>query len=417
MIARGACFDGARRTGVEFAHATRAFLRVGRVAGRGFAPAAGGSRHSPRRSGAEPQTVKAVAERSAVRGKRPTAGRGGGGGRSRKRRTARRSLMGRLFVWAVTLGVWGMIGVAGLVGYYFTKLPPIDQLAVPKRAAQRGDPRVRRHPPRQSGRDGRAHRRAFGIAGLCAEGLRRHRGSALLPSFRHRSARPRACRGDHALAARPWRRARRLDADPAARQEPVPDARAYLVAQDPGGDPGGLARAQIHEEPDPRALPQPRLFRLRRLWHRGGGAALFLEARPLSLARRSRDARRRRPGARRLAPNRNPDAAEKRAEIVIADMRDQGFISDGMAKVALAHPAQAIENVGGGAANFAADYVMDAARREDRRARGRHHRRDDARQPPAVPRRARSRRGARCQGRQARCRRRARSWRFRPTAP
>ena len=31
--------------------------------------------------------------------------------------------MGRLFVWAVTLGVWGMIGLAGLVGYYFTKLP------------------------------------------------------------------------------------------------------------------------------------------------------------------------------------------------------------------------------------------------------------------------------------------------------
>ena len=30
------------------------------------------------------------------------------------------------------------------------------------------------------------------------------------------------------------------------------------------------------------------------------------------------------------------------------------------AKVALAHPAQAIENVGGGTANFAADYVMDA---------------------------------------------------------
>ena len=27
-----------------------------------------------------------------------------------------------------------MIGLAGLVGYYFTKLPPIDQLAVPKRA-------------------------------------------------------------------------------------------------------------------------------------------------------------------------------------------------------------------------------------------------------------------------------------------
>ncbi len=62
----------------------------------------------------------------------------------------------------------------------------------------------------------------------------------------------------------------------------------------------------------------------------------------------------------RLAPNRNPDAAEKRADIVIADMRDQGYITEGMAKIALAHPAEAVENVGGGAANYAADYVMDA---------------------------------------------------------
>jgi penicillin-binding protein 1A len=62
----------------------------------------------------------------------------------------------------------------------------------------------------------------------------------------------------------------------------------------------------------------------------------------------------------RLAPNRNPDGAEKRAEIVIADMRDQGYVTEGMAKIALAHPAEAVENVGGGAANYAADFVMDA---------------------------------------------------------
>ena len=36
----------------------------------------------------------------------------------------------------------------------------------------------------------------------------------------------------------------RLDADPAARQEPVPDAGALLRAQDPGSDPRGLARGQ-----------------------------------------------------------------------------------------------------------------------------------------------------------------------------
>ena len=75
------------------------------------------------------------------------------------------------------------------------------------------------------------------------------------------------------------RRAGRLDADPAARQEPVPDPGAHAVAQDPGGDPGAVAGAQIFQGPDPRALPQPRLFRLRRLWRRGGGAEVFRQER------------------------------------------------------------------------------------------------------------------------------------------
>ena len=36
----------------------------------------------------------------------------------------------------------------------------------------------------------------------------------------------------------------------------------------------------------------------------------------------------------RLAPNRNPDAAQARAELVLVAMADQGFVSDKMAKIA-----------------------------------------------------------------------------------
>ncbi|MBV9136996.1 MAG: penicillin-binding protein, partial [Hyphomicrobiales bacterium] len=85
-----------------------------------------------RKPGATPQPVKPVAERAAR--KASAKGKGRGKSRSRKEGRGRRSLVGRLFVWGVTLGVWGVIVLAGLVGYYFTKLPPIDQLAVPKRA-------------------------------------------------------------------------------------------------------------------------------------------------------------------------------------------------------------------------------------------------------------------------------------------
>ncbi len=61
----------------------------------------------------------------------------------------------------------------------------------------------------------------------------------------------------------------------------------------------------------------------------------------------------------RLAPSRNPDAAERRAQQVLAAMAEQHFITDQMATAALAHPARAIRPVGRGAANYVADWIMD----------------------------------------------------------
>ena len=53
---------------------------------------------------------------------------------SRPRRgRRRRSLIGHLVYWSVVLSVWGAVGLGGLFAYYASQLPPIDQLAVPKR--------------------------------------------------------------------------------------------------------------------------------------------------------------------------------------------------------------------------------------------------------------------------------------------
>ncbi len=65
------------------------------------------------------------------RDKRP-AGGGGGGGKKRGRRR-RRSLFGGLIYWSMVLGLWCVIGVGGVVAYYASQLPPIDQLTVPRR--------------------------------------------------------------------------------------------------------------------------------------------------------------------------------------------------------------------------------------------------------------------------------------------
>jgi penicillin-binding protein 1A len=61
----------------------------------------------------------------------------------------------------------------------------------------------------------------------------------------------------------------------------------------------------------------------------------------------------------RLAPTRNFDGAERRAQIVLAAMSDAGFIKDEAAKVAMASPPRIVKQSAGGSINYVADWVMD----------------------------------------------------------
>jgi penicillin-binding protein 1A len=61
----------------------------------------------------------------------------------------------------------------------------------------------------------------------------------------------------------------------------------------------------------------------------------------------------------RLAPTRNPEGAERRAQVVLAAMVDAGFITADAAKVAQARPAQTVKQAGGASANYVADWVVD----------------------------------------------------------
>ncbi len=45
----------------------------------------------------------------------------------------RQSWLGRILYWGGVLAIWGLISTVGLVIYYASQLPPIDQLAVPRR--------------------------------------------------------------------------------------------------------------------------------------------------------------------------------------------------------------------------------------------------------------------------------------------
>ena len=62
----------------------------------------------------------------------------------------------------------------------------------------------------------------------------------------------------------------------------------------------------------------------------------------------------------RLAPNHNPDGAERRARLVLADMAEQKLAGDDAVRVALVHPAHAVKAAAAGSVNYVADWVMDA---------------------------------------------------------
>ncbi|MFL6797616.1 MAG: transglycosylase domain-containing protein [Xanthobacteraceae bacterium] len=61
----------------------------------------------------------------------------------------------------------------------------------------------------------------------------------------------------------------------------------------------------------------------------------------------------------RLAPSRNPNGAERRAQHVLLAMAEQGFVTETMAKSALAHPARALKPAGADSVNYVADWIMD----------------------------------------------------------
>jgi penicillin-binding protein 1A len=276
---------------------------------------------------------------------------------SSRPRQRRRGFFGWTFYWGSVAAVWGVIGVGGVVLYHFTQLPPIDQLAVPKR------------PPN--------------IAILAADG-------SLL-----------ANRGDTGGAAV------RIGELPAH----LPNA--FIAIEDHrfrshwGVDPVGLGRALFNnlarrggmqggstltqQLAKNLFLTQERTFSrkvqeailaiwLERNYSKDQILELYLNrvyfgsgaygieaaarkyydksARALTLAESATLA-----GLMvapsKLAPNRNPEGAKERAEQVIAAMRREGFVTDAMASLARTKPADVARQTGAGSANYAADYVMD----------------------------------------------------------
>jgi len=59
----------------------------------------------------------------------------------------------------------------------------------------------------------------------------------------------------------------------------------------------------------------------------------------------------------RLAPNRNPDGAAKRAQTVLAAMAEAKFITEAQAQAQIANPSVAVKPAGAGTVNYVADWI------------------------------------------------------------
>ncbi len=273
----------------------------------------------------------------------------------RKRRS--RSLVGHLAYWSAVAGVWALIGGAGAILYYGAQLPPIDQLAIPKR------------PPN--------------IAILAQDGeVLANRGDTGGPAIRLAELPAYLPKAFIAIEDRRFYAHWGVD--------PVGIGRAVLKnVTGRGGMQGGSTLTQqlaknlflTQERTMSRKIQEAILA----LWleHRYskdqilelylnrvyfGSGAYGVEAaarkyfghgaREVTLAESAVLAGLMK-APTKLAPNRNPEAASERAALVVTAMAQEGHITEAMAKIALARPAHAVRDPGAASINYAADYVMD----------------------------------------------------------
>ena len=278
--------------------------------------------------------------------------------RGRKSRGKRRSPLGRLFYWTLVLGVWGLIASAGLIAYDASQLPPIDQLAVPKR------------PPN--------------IAILADDGtLLANRGDTGGPAVRLIDLPPYLPKAFVAIEDRRFYSHLGID--------PVGISRALVrdVTGGRGVEGGSTITQQLAKNlflTQERTLSRKIQEAILALWlerrysknqilelylnrvYFGSGAYgveaaaqkyFGKSARFVSLSEAALLAGLMK-SPTRLAPNHNLAGANERAAEVIAAMAEQGQITPAMARMALANPARLWRDKSAGSINYAADYVMDA---------------------------------------------------------
>ncbi|AXS38947.1 PBP1A family penicillin-binding protein [Breoghania sp. L-A4] len=343
------------------------FERV--TSGAGAAP--GAQVRPPEKRGGKPAPKSSVKPRAPAKGpagktqngKAPAArGRAANAPSGRKRGAAKsRGRLGRLLkrtaYWSVVLGIWGIITVAGVLAYYAAHLPPSSEWRVPNRPpniqivsvqgrliANRGDTggeavRLEQLPAYLPNAviaiEDRRFRSHFGIDPI---GLARAMVTNLTRGTLVQGGSTLTQQLAKNLFLKPERTISRK------MQEVV--LSLWLEAK--------FSKDEILE------MYLNRVYFGAGAYGVDGAARRYFgkSARQVSLAEAATLAALLKAPSR-YAPTRNPDLAERRAQLVLTAMHDTGFISADQAKNAIAAPAQVVSRHNSASENYVADWAME----------------------------------------------------------
>jgi penicillin-binding protein 1A len=288
----------------------------------------------------------------APRERKPPAGRGGG---KRKSKGRARSGVYRLFYWGAVLGLWAGIAVVGVVVWVGAHLPAIQSLAIPKRPptiqivgidgsvlATRGEMAgsnvsLKDLPPYlPKAFIAIEDRRFYSHYGVDPLGIAR----AAVANVMHRGV----SQGGSTLT-------QQLAKNLFLTQERTMQRKLQEVEL-------ALWLERKHSKTEILELYLNRVYfgsgaygveaAAQRYFGKSAKNVTLPEAAMLAGLVKSPS---------RLAPNRNPEGAEKRAQTVLTAMADAKFITEPQAQVAIGHPSYNVKAAGAGTVNYVADWI------------------------------------------------------------
>ncbi|WGD52315.1 penicillin-binding protein 1A [Bradyrhizobium sp. CB1650] len=280
---------------------------------------------------------------------------GGRGGAKRRSKSRGSRSIGRLIYWGAVLGLWGMIAVIGVVIWVGAHLPPIQSLEIPKRPptiqivgmdgsmlAQRGEMAganvaLKDLPPYlPKAFIAIEDRRFYSHFGIDPLGILR----AAVTNVLHRGV----SQGGSTLTQQLAKNLFLTQERTFQRKLQEVELAIWLERKHSKNEILELYLNRVYFGSGAYGVEAA----AQRYFGKSAKHVTIAEAAMLAGLVKSPS---------RLAPNRNPEGAEQRAQVVLAAMADAKFITQAQAQASIGHPAINVKPAGAGTVNYVADWI------------------------------------------------------------